>query len=41
MSHKQNTQPNHNKKIRNKSSERVEQFKSLGTTLTNQNCIHE
>jgi hypothetical protein len=37
----QNTEQNHDKKIGNKSSERVEQFKYLGTTLTNQNCIQE
>jgi hypothetical protein len=37
MSRDQNEGQNHNIKIRNKSSERVEQFKCLGTTLTNQN----
>jgi hypothetical protein len=31
----------HNKKIDNSSFERVEEFKCLGTTLTNQNTIHE
>jgi hypothetical protein len=32
---------NHNVKVSNKSSESVEQIKDLGTTLTNQKCIHE
>ena len=32
---------NHNIKIQNKASERVEQFIYLGTILTNQNSIHE
>jgi L-lysine 2,3-aminomutase len=31
---------NHNMKIDNSSIERVEEFKYLGTTLTNQNSIH-
>ena len=32
---------NHNVKVINKSSESEEQIKDLGTTLTNQKCIHE
>jgi hypothetical protein len=39
MSRDQNTEQNHNLKLDN-SFERVEQFKYLGTTLTNQNSIH-
>jgi len=41
MSRDQNAGQNHNIKISDKSSERVEQFRYLGTTLTNQNFIHE
>jgi hypothetical protein len=41
MSRDQNAGKNHNIKIHNKSFERVEQFKYLGTTLTNLNSIHE
>jgi sorting nexin-29 len=37
----QNAGQNHNIKIDNKSSERVEQIKYLGTTLTNRNSIRE
>jgi hypothetical protein len=41
MSHNQNAGQNHNIKLDNRSFERVEQFKYLGTTLTNQNPIQE
>jgi hypothetical protein len=41
MSHNQNAGQNHNIKLDNKSFERVEQFKYLGTTLTNRNSIEE
>jgi hypothetical protein len=41
MSRDQNAGQNHNIKMDNKSFERVEQFKYLGTTLTNQNSIQE
>jgi hypothetical protein len=41
MSQNQNAGHNHNIKIDNKSFERVEEFKYLGTTLTNRNSIHE
>jgi hypothetical protein len=39
MSRDQNAGQNHNMKIDNKSFERVEQFKYLGTTLTNRDSI--
>jgi hypothetical protein len=41
MSRDQNSGQNHNIKIDNKCFERAEQFKYLGTTLTNRNSIHE
>jgi hypothetical protein len=41
MSRDQNAGQNHNIKKDNKSFERVEHFKDLGTTLKNQNYIHE
>ena len=37
----QNAGRGHSMKIDNSSIERVEEFKYLGTTLTNQNCIQE
>jgi hypothetical protein len=41
MSRGQTAEQNHNIKIDNKSFERVEQFRYLVTTGTNQNSIHE
>jgi hypothetical protein len=41
MSRNQNAGHNHNIKIGNKPFEMEEEFKYLGTTLTNQNSIHE
>ena len=41
MSWDQNTGQSHNMKIDNSSFERVEDFKYLGTNLTNQNSIQE
>jgi hypothetical protein len=41
ISQNQNAGHNHNVKIDNKSFERVEEFKHLGATLTDQNSIHE
>jgi hypothetical protein len=41
MSPDQPAGQNHNTKIDNKSFERMEQFRYLGTTITNQNSIYE
>jgi hypothetical protein len=41
MARDQNAGRNHNMKIDNSSIERVEEFKYLGTTLTNKNSIQE
>jgi len=41
MSRDQNAGQSHSIKIDNSSFERVEEFKYLGTTLTNQNSIQE
>ena len=41
MSRDQNAGQSHNMRTDNRSFERVEEFKYLGTTLTNQNSIQE
>jgi len=41
MSPDQNAGQNHNMKIDNRSFELAEEFRYLGATLTNQNCIQE
>ena len=41
MSREQTAGLSHTMKVDNSSIERVEEFKYLGTTLTNQNCIQE
>ena len=41
MSRDQNARRSHSMKIDNSSIERVEEFKYLGTTLTNKNSIQE
>jgi ribosomal protein S2 len=41
ISQDQHAGQNHSIKVGNKSFERVGQFRYLGTTLTNQNSIHE
>jgi hypothetical protein len=41
MSRNQNAGQNHNIKLDNKSFERLEEFKYLGTNLTNRNSIQE
>ena len=41
MSRDQNARRSHSMKTENSSFERVEEFKHLGTTLTNQNSIQE
>jgi hypothetical protein len=41
ISYHQNIGENHSLLIVTKSFENVEKFKYLGSTVTNQNCIHE
>jgi len=41
MSRDQNAGRSHSMKIDNSSTERVEEFKYLGTDLTYQNCVQE
>jgi hypothetical protein len=41
MSRNQNAGHNHNINLESKSFERAEEFKYLGTTLTNRNSIHQ
>ena len=41
MSREQNAGRSHSVRTDNSSFERMEEFKYLGTTLTNQNCIQE
>jgi hypothetical protein len=41
MSHSQKIGQKHSIKIANRSYEDVAKFKYLGTTLTDQNCMHE
>ena len=41
MSGEQTAGLSHTMKVGNSSIERVEEFKYLGTTLTNQNCIQK
>jgi len=41
MLHQQNSGKYHNIKVDNKSSGCVKKFKNLGTTRTNENCIHK